>query len=494
MKVCRKCGSPIRDGDKFCGKCGARAPSAGSVYLEEKREKARKKKQDKEVRFQTLPSDSKTKGYRENFEEGENRFAALKWTVLVLVLMALCAAAFACLYFFMHRRAATARNSESAIEIIDQGQTAAQAESQALSDAAAGDTAADGGQNADIQIIEETAAQADAAGQAQESEAQTQAQNAAAAQGESQSETAVQSEDQGETPAAAQSEETAEALSEAQTETETETESSSPVAAEVIDVSYIESLLSSESTATASQVYLYDLKNDSEVAVGDCTQPTYASAVITVPILYCAASRIDSGELSLDTQVTYVTSIGGRGEITTEARDSLQFPLSFFLQTMTNYSDNNCINTLIDFLTLDSINSVCQSAGYTSVNLERKIVASGSQGLDNYVSSKDLAMMVKDLYTGKFTSVGTDFMDQYFKIADTDSMPTVMGTAASLSDAELFLNQNGYSDTRFNEVIVVSDGGAEYILAIMLSGSQGFTYSQAAVDITEYVNTALAGS
>lgn len=282
---------------------------------------------------------------------------------------------------------------------------------------------------------------------------------------------------------------------EVQTEAQTEpqTEPPTPVAAEAIDVSQIQTLLASGSTATSAEVYIYDLKHDSEVAVNDCTVQLRLSAMITVPILYTAASRIDAGDLSMDTEITYVTTIGGRGEIPTEPRDGKSYPLSFYLQTMVNYSDNNCINILIDFLGLDSINSVCQEAGYTSVWLERGLVASGDTGgLDNYGSAKDITLMIRDLYTGKFSSVGADFMKEYFHIAEGDSLPTVIGLAPSVADASLFLNQNGHIDTRYLESAVIGENGAEYILTIMLNGDGSLVYNPAVQDIAEYVSTVMA--
>jgi hypothetical protein len=293
---------------------------------------------------------------------------------------------------------------------------------------------------------------------------------------------------------AAQNVET-EAATEPETETEAalETERSTPSASDVIDPAQIQSILDSESTASSAEVYIYDLKHDSEAALNDCTQPMYASALITVPILYTAASRIDAGQMTLDDPIPYVTSIGGRGEMTTEQRDGLEFPLSFYLQTMVNYSDNNCINVLIDYIGLDQINAVCQEAGYTSVNLERGLVAGDPGGLDNYVSAKDITMMVKDLYTGAFTSIGTDFMKTYFHISEGDSLPTLAGLAPGLQDASYVLNQNGHGMTRYNETAVIEDNGALYILTIMLYGDSGMVYSPAVTDVAEYVSTAMAG-
>ena len=263
--------------------------------------------------------------------------------------------------------------------------------------------------------------------------------------------------------------ETAQPESETETEKPPETERVTPAAADVIDPAQIQSILDSESTASSAEVYVYDLKHDSEAALNDCTQPMYASALITVPILYTAASRIDEGAMTMDDPIPYVTSIGGRGEMTTEQRDGLDFPLSFYLQTMTNYSDNNCVNILINHIGLDTINAVCQVAGYASVNMERGLVADDPGGLDNYISAKDVTMMVKDLYTGKFSSIGEDYMRTYFRINEGDSLPTLIGLAPGLADAGAVLNQNGHGMTRYNEIALIEDNGALYILTIMLS-------------------------
>ncbi|MBR1900785.1 MAG: serine hydrolase [Lachnospiraceae bacterium] len=450
MQVCRKCGAALRDSDKYCSQCGARAPSAG---VRARKERAQKKKQQKEITFRTQPE--KGTHYRENFEEGENRRSALRVTVTILILMMLAVAGFA--GYYLYNRGSSSRNVSAgrdgaSIEILTEGSTSPSGAEEA-------EEPANVKERDDAPKI---VGQEDAG--AKEEESETAAQEAVV-------ETEVQTEAQ----------------------TEPQTEPPTPVAAEAIDVSQIQTLLASGSTATSAEVYIYDLKHDSEVAVNDCTVQLRLSAMITVPILYTAASRIDAGDLSMDTEITYVTTIGGRGEIPTEPRDGKSYPLSFYLQTMVNYSDNNCINILIDFLGLDSINSVCQEAGYTSVWLERGLVASGDTGgLDNYGSAKDITLMIRDLYTGKFSSVGADFMKEYFHIAEGDSLPTVIGLAPSVADASLFLNQNGHIDTRYLESAVIGENGAEYILTIMLNGDGSLVYNPAVQDIAEYVSTVMA--
>jgi len=447
MEICRKCGSPLRDGDKFCSQCGARVTSRGSRYEKKRRAEAEKKRQEKKIEFRTGPE--KKHSYRENFEEGESRRRALRWTVLALTLMAVCAAAVLWLIFRPEKK------------VSPDGSAARIAGTSSLSET-------------------QTAS-------AQTSEAQTQPASAQTSGVQAQPASAQTSEAQTQ-PASAQTAETqAPVQTEKVSETQTALPKETPDAASVIDVSQIQSILQNQCTATASEIYIYDLNHNTEAAVGDCTQQMFASALITVPILYTAASRVDAGAMTMDDQIPYTSSIGGRGEAA-ESRDGNSYPLSFYLQTMVNYSDNNCINILIGQLSLDLINSTCRNAGYTSVNLQRGLVNGDTGGLDNYVSAKDLSGMVRDLVTGKFTSVGTKFMDQYFHIDQGDALPTLAGLAPSLSDADRFLNQNGYGETRFNETCVVGDGGSNYILTIMLYGEPGFTYNTAVTDIAEYVN------
>ena len=525
MKICRKCGTALRDEDKFCNKCGARAPS---VKSEERRKNAEKRKQEKEITFRTRPANAR--GFTDNFEEGENRSHALLVTVTVLVVMMLAVAAFA-MFYFVRKRSQTGRSGYgSAIEIITDSsvQENAPAESAASGDSlSAADAAAPGdglssadagepedGKSSDIVVITQDESQAPEAAPDGESGEQSasspegqpesepvldaQAGTTPEGQSEAQTETIpagqqkAQTETTSEAKSAAQTETTSEEQTEAESEELTETEAPGLFAADVIDPEQIRAILDSESTATSSEVYVYDLKHDSEAAVNDCTQPMYASALITVPILYTAAHQIDAGAMTMDDPITYVTTIGGRGELTTELRDGLEFPLSFYLQTMVHYSDNNCINILIDYIGLDTINAVCQEAGFTSVNMERGLVALDPGGLDNYVSAKDMTMMVKELYTGSFDSIGTDFMKEYFHISEGDSLPTLAGLAPSLSDASV-LNQNGHGMTRYNETASIEDGNALYILTIMLHGDSGMTYSPAVTDVSEYVASAMAG-
>lgn len=268
-----------------------------------------------------------------------------------------------------------------------------------------------------------------------------------------------------------------------------------------LDPSVIERITAERSGAQSAAVYIYDLVTNKEYAAGNARERMYASAAISVPILYTAASLLDSGAVTLNDSIMYVNSVGGRGEPGAEGRDGQSFPLSYYLTTMLTYSDNNCMNCLIDHLTLNMINQTCRGAGFETVDLQRKIVAEVTDGSENYVSASDLGGMVKELYNGKFRTIGRDFMIRYFRVSEEDAVPTLLGTAEKLAEAAgsgdpdfLFLNQSGKGDSRYSEAAVIAGSHYAYVISIMMSGETGFSYDEAVREISDYVFGVLSGS
>ena len=398
------------------------------------------------------------KAYRDSFlEKKEEKSHALMVTVTVLLIMAVVAAAVVVLFFFMKKGNNTDGN---VIEI--------------LSDAGQGQEA-DDGDNAIIFLTE-----------AQGEGSQT---GSDAAGGDADASAAVEDASgiDGQKNASDSDIMTADDTSEVETQSDNASQERPDNAGNVIDAGYIEQILRDESSVTKAEVYVYDLKRDQEYATEGCDEPMYASAMICVPILYTAAVKLDQGAITLNDAIPYVNSIGGRGEAYPEEKEGQSFPLSYYLTTMMSYSDNNCMNCLIDYLGLDNINAACTSAGFGSVDIQRKIVAEVTDGKDNYVSAKDMAGMIRQLYQGKFQTLGREFIVKYFKIDSGDGYRTVIGLADNLPSGITFLNHNGKGDTRYNEAAVIADDTHQYIISVMCNGDYGFSYETAIEDISAYI-------
>ena len=139
----------------------------------QRKQNAQKRKKEKEITFRTKPA--RSPGYRENFEEGENRAHALVVTVMILVVMMLAVAAFAMFYFMRKRSQAGGTDYSSSIKIISDSSVQETTAPQTQSEAA---------------VAEETQVQSETQAQ---SETQVQSETQAQSETQMQSETQSQS-------------------------------------------------------------------------------------------------------------------------------------------------------------------------------------------------------------------------------------------------------------------------------------------------------------
>lgn len=100
MKVCRRCGAPLRDTDRFCSQCGAMT-EAGREEKRRRKRVRRQKREERKVRFRTASPDQRRN--LDSFEEYENRSGALRATLRALAVIAVLTAA-AVLAYLWHGR------------------------------------------------------------------------------------------------------------------------------------------------------------------------------------------------------------------------------------------------------------------------------------------------------------------------------------------------------------------------------------------------------
>lgn len=253
-----------------------------------------------------------------------------------------------------------------------------------------------------------------------------------------------------------------------------------------LDLQHIGNLLGN--TGATYGAYVLDLTNMQEYDCGNADEPLPASALIGVPILFTIAEQVDQGNIDLNTQVPFsYTFENGRG-IFKSSDNGRTFPLSQLLAEALMNSDNNALNSLMDFLTLDKINEVCHSYGYTSVDMQRKLVT-GSSDLENYISARDAAMMLnavyQDNFTGNTTGIGGEFLKLNFRISGADTANRGMYPACTGCD--MFLNLNGITDTRYNEIGLIQKGGETFILSVFTCNGVGDTSAQALTPLTSYI-------
>ncbi len=454
--TCKYCGAPLRDNDRFCSKCGAMVEDTADEELweeiPEEEDPFRIDYSPRQLEPEDVLYDKKL--FKDSFlDKSEEGSHALLVTLTVLVLIA--SLTVSALVFMTAERRRT-------IEV-----TAVAEDGSAQSDEGDGrilisddDSQTSGG---GIVLIDEYS-------------------------------TEIQTSSADLTNAAQESETASLAAQPLQTEKPQETEGAASGRTEQLS-SQIEEIMNRESSASSYGIFVYNLVTGDTYAAGESDQQMLSTATVTVPVLYTAALQLDQGAVTLNDPITYVNSVGGRGEYNGSERDGQSYPLSFYLTTMLQYSDNNCINCLIDYFTLDAINSACRGNGYDSVDIQRKIVADVTDGAENRISAQDLTGMVRDLYNGRFTTIGRDFMVQNFHVDETDANYTVIGLADALPDGITLLNQNGVGDTRYAESALITDGSVSYILTVMCQGEYGYLFKDAVISVSELVyQTLTAGA
>lgn len=278
----------------------------------------------------------------------------------------------------------------------------------------------------------------------------------------------------------------------APTETPVPTPTEIPKVA-TIDMTHIENkLFGGRGSGSQESLYVVDCL-DGNVRGTDLSRTAMpATGMVTIPILYATAVKIQSGELSLDTPVTfrytYDLEAGGRGNLSS-GLNGQQLPIDTLLQSMLAYSDNNATNSMIDFLTMEGIQQTCKNKGFESVVMCRKL---GGSGNDNMISAKDAAKMIQEIYDNDFTSINRDYLMSYMRISDEAARYGIFQSDI-LYNGGNFCNQNGVRPNTgtYAEVGIVLAEGKQYIVCVMSdSGNQKLAAAEFS-DAVQYIHSCL---
>ena len=235
-----------------------------------------------------------------------------------------------------------------------------------------------------------------------------------------------------------------------------------------LDRNYMTSLM--DASGARYGVYVMDLTNYTNYAIGEADTPLPASALIGIPIMYTIAEGIDRGVYSMDTLIRFsYTFQNGRGGYTAQQNGQMLTIRELLVAGLTS-SDNNAWNSLMDYLTREQINTICHQYGYDSVDLQRAIM-NGTSSQENYISARDAAMMLNAIYQDNFDEIDSNFLRLYFRISASDTANKGMYPACT--NAGNLLNLNGVTQTRYNEVGLVENGDEVFIMAALtIDGKQ----------------------
>lgn len=212
-----------------------------------------------------------------------------------------------------------------------------------------------------------------------------------------------------------------------------------------------------------------------------------SSALLNIPLLYTCAVLSEKGIISLDTTIRIDRATSGRTALADKVGQSLS--VRDLLAYMLQYSDNTASNTLLGNLTFKTINETCAGQGYKSVSVNNYILSTTDYtSNDNYVSCADLCGMLQELYSDRFSTIGSVFLQKNMVIHDNAA---AIGIGKAAPSNAVFMNHNGQKMDKYNEAAIVDDGTHAYIIVFMGSKSKLEKMSAAAATCGEYVFGAL---
>lgn len=258
-----------------------------------------------------------------------------------------------------------------------------------------------------------------------------------------------------------------------------------------IDMPYIDTeVFGAKGSGAQESLYVWNCRDGHGRGTDLSRTSMSATGMVTVPILYTVAAKIEAGEISLDTPVTfsYTSDLyaGGRGNLSS-GQNGQQLSIDTLLQSMLMYSDNNATNSMIDFLTMEGIQQTCQAHGFDSVIMRRKLMASGE---DNMISAKDATKMIQEIYDNQFSAINRDYLINYMKIRD-DAVRHAIFKSDTLYNGGNFCNQNGINNGTYAEVGIVFADGKEYIVCVMAASGNKDLEATELSDAVQYVHSCL---
>lgn len=153
-------------------------------------------------------------------------------------------------------------------------------------------------------------------------------------------------------------------------------------------------------------IYLKDLEHGEEWAYhADDLFPS--ASLIKVPIMVGVFSKIDRGELALNSRLRLRrrTRMGGSGSIKWK-RDGTRFTVRKLLEKLINESDNTAMRILIDEVGMGWMQDQFPKMGlvYTEIYPDGLSLKSGRVRYENYTTAREMTMLMEKIYRGEMVN------------------------------------------------------------------------------------------
>lgn len=149
-------------------------------------------------------------------------------------------------------------------------------------------------------------------------------------------------------------------------------------------------------------IVIKDLSSDRSIGINEaCTLP--AASLIKIPVMAACYKAIEEGRIkrSAPVRLSARDKTPGSGVLKTRPSGSV-YTIEELIELMIAESDNTATNLLIEQLTPEYLNAFFKQQGLRSTCLRRKMMdfRLRRQGLENYTSARDIALMLERMYRG----------------------------------------------------------------------------------------------
>jgi beta-lactamase class A len=159
---------------------------------------------------------------------------------------------------------------------------------------------------------------------------------------------------------------------------------------------------------TRVSVYSEHLESG-DTAAFDADVVFSAASTIKVAILAAVARAVDAGHLSFETKVPVraVDVVPGSG-VVGHMESDLALTIADHAYLMISISDNTTSNILIDQVGIEAVQGICREFATEGTMLGRKFFGRAAKGkeIENTVTSRGLATLLKNIVTGQVASEG----------------------------------------------------------------------------------------
>lgn len=132
-----------------------------------------------------------------------------------------------------------------------------------------------------------------------------------------------------------------------------------------------------------------------------------SASLVKLPIMAAVFDRINSGAITLNTQIklTRADRVGGSGTLKW-VRDGTSLSVMELIYKMITESDNTATRMLIDYVGMPYLDEAFRKLGlvHTNISMEGMSLASGRIAHENYTTAREMAEMLEKIYAGELIS------------------------------------------------------------------------------------------